>query len=258
MRPRRKPMFVTLEFDADLVIVHAQVTIGVTNDCLRHHLLHFLRHDADIGAIAAVITEPIVPKAIGEMAKQDDVVFDRDVGSPSAAATAAASTTAEATTATAAEPTTAAGSHAAASAETSAAHARTTACRHVRSSRPHVSYSASPAGRSLRCPGPAARRPLSCDRSASARPLSCTGSAASRKLACTWPLAAAGPLSKTGSASSRKLPYARPLSGTRPQPCSGAVRPVLPVGPAERIHPWPIGDDAGIAPIDAAAPPISA
>jgi hypothetical protein len=140
-------MFVTLEFDADLVVVHAQVTIGVTDYCLRHHLLHFLRHDADIGAIAAVIAEPIVPKAIGEMAKQDDVVFDRYVGSPSAAATstasttaeATASTTAEATAATAAEPTTAAGSHAAASAETSAAHARTTACRNVRSSRPHVS-----------------------------------------------------------------------------------------------------------------------
>src|SRR6516162_432415 len=126
MRPRRKPMFVTLEFDADLVIVHAQVTIGVTNDCVRHHLLHFLRHDADIGAIAAVIAEPIIPKAIGEMAKQDDVVFDRYVGSPSAAATAAPSTTAEATAAeaTAAEPTTAAGSHAAASAETTAADAR--------------------------------------------------------------------------------------------------------------------------------------
>ena len=48
-------MFVTLEFDANLVVVDTQVTVAVTNHRLRHHLLHFLRHDADIGAVAAVI-----------------------------------------------------------------------------------------------------------------------------------------------------------------------------------------------------------
>ena len=110
-------MFISLEFDADLVVVDAQVTVAVTSYCLRHHLLHLLRYDAHIGAIAAVIAEAIIAKTVGEMAKQDDVVLDRDVGSPSAAAT----TTTEAT---AAEPTTAAGSHAAASAETSTADTR--------------------------------------------------------------------------------------------------------------------------------------
>ena len=113
-------MFISLEFDADLVVVDAQVTVAVTSYCLRHHLLHLLRYDAHIGAIAAVIAEAIIAKTVGEMAKQDDVVLDRDVGSPSAAAT----TTTEATAAAAAEPTTAAGSHAAASAETSMADAR--------------------------------------------------------------------------------------------------------------------------------------
>jgi 1-aminocyclopropane-1-carboxylate deaminase/D-cysteine desulfhydrase-like pyridoxal-dependent ACC family enzyme len=124
-------MFVSLEFDADLVVVDTQVTVAVTNDCLRHHLLHLLRHDAHIGAMAAVIAEAIVAKAVGEMAKQDDVVFDRDVGAPSAATTAAAAATPEA----AATATEAAGSHPAA-AETSAADAPTSARRNnVRSPR---------------------------------------------------------------------------------------------------------------------------
>jgi hypothetical protein len=133
-------MFVTLEFDADLVVVDAQVTIAVTNYRLRHHLLHFLCDDADIGAIAAVIAEAIVPKPVGEMAKQDDVVLDRDVGSPSATPTAAATTTtAKATSAAPTESTTAARSHAAASAETSMADARATACEVACSTRPDVS-----------------------------------------------------------------------------------------------------------------------
>ena len=198
-------MLVTLEFDPDLVVVDAQVTIVVTNYGLRHHLLHFLRHDADIGAIAAIVAEAIVAKTVGEMAEQDDVVLDRDIGSPSAGPTAAATTTtAEATAATAAESTTASGSNAAA-AETSMADARATATRrNVRSSGPHVPYcAASPVRRSLRCPWPAARRPLSGTRSAT-----------SRKLPCTRP--PAGPLSRTGSARSRKLPYTRPLPGTGP------------------------------------------
>ena len=111
-----------------------QVTVAVTNHRLRHHLLHFLRDDADIGTIAVIIAEAIIAKTIGEMTKQDDVVLDRDVRSPSAATAAAATTTAEAATATEA-----AGSYPA-SAETSTADARATACRNnVPSSRPHVS-----------------------------------------------------------------------------------------------------------------------
>ena len=94
---RRKPMFVTLEFDPDPFVVHAQVTVTVTNDRLRHHLLHFLRDDADIGTIAAVVAKAIIAKTVGETPEQDDVVFDGDIGSPSAAATTTATTTAAAT-----------------------------------------------------------------------------------------------------------------------------------------------------------------
>ena len=138
-------MFISLEFDADLVVVDAQVTVAVTSYCLRHHLLHLLRYDAHIGAIAAVVAEAIVAETVGQMAKQDDVVFDRDVGSPSAATSAGATAAATATPEAAATATEAAGSDPA-SAETSAA--QTTARRSdVRS--PHVLYrmAASPAGR---------------------------------------------------------------------------------------------------------------
>lgn len=107
-------MFVTLESNANPVVVDPQVTIAVSNDGLRHHLLHFLCHDADIRTIAAVVTEAIVTEAVGEMTKQDDVVLDGDIGTPSAAATTTATeatasapteatATAEATVTTAAE-----------------------------------------------------------------------------------------------------------------------------------------------------------
>ena len=136
-RTRRKPVFVGLEFDADLVVMDTQVTVAITRYRLRRDLLHLLRDDADVGAIAAIVAEAIVAKTVGKMAKQRDVVLDCDVGSPSAAPTAA---TTEATAAAAAESATAAGSYAATSAETSTADARATASRrNVRSSRPHVS-----------------------------------------------------------------------------------------------------------------------
>ena len=173
-------MFVSLEFDADLVVVDTQVTVAVTRHRLRRDLLHLLRDDADLGAIAAVIAEPIIAETIGEMTKQDDVMLDRDVGSPSATATTAATatTTAE-TTAAAAEAATTASVDSAAS----TADARATARDVGRSTGPHVSScAASPVGRSLRGLWPAARRPLSGGR----------------------------------SATSRKLPYARPLSATGP------------------------------------------
>src|SRR6516162_9978687 len=138
-------MFVSLKFDADLVVVDTQVTVAVTNDCLRHHLQHLLRHDAHIGAMAAVIAEAIVAKAVGQMAKQHDVVFDRDVGSPSAATRAGTTAAATATPEAAATATEAAGSHPA-SAETSAAQ---TTARRSNVCSPHVVYctAASPAGR---------------------------------------------------------------------------------------------------------------
>ena len=144
-RARRDPVLVSLELDAEPVVEDPQIPLPVTHNRLRHDCFNFLRHHTDIGAIAAVITEAIVADAVGEMAKQNDVVFDRDVGSPSAATSAGATAAATATPEAAATATEAAGSDPA-SAETSAA--QTTARRSdVRS--PHVLYrmAASPAGR---------------------------------------------------------------------------------------------------------------
>jgi hypothetical protein len=46
--------------------------------------LDFLRHHADVGAVTAVVAETIETEAVGETAKQHDVVFQSDVGTPSA------------------------------------------------------------------------------------------------------------------------------------------------------------------------------
>ena len=79
----------------------------ITHDGLRHHRLHFLRHHANVSSITSVIAEAIEANTVAEMAEENDVVFERDVGSPSAAtSTATAATPATAasacTTATAA------------------------------------------------------------------------------------------------------------------------------------------------------------
>jgi hypothetical protein len=50
--------------------------------------LHFLRHDADIGLVAAVIAEAIEPKAVVEPAEKGDVVLKRNVGPPAASSSA--------------------------------------------------------------------------------------------------------------------------------------------------------------------------
>ena len=190
-------MFVTLEFDSYLFVVHAQVTVAITGHGLRHYLLHFLRDEADVSAIAAVVAEAIVAKSIGEMAEQNDVVLDGDVGSPSTATTAAAATTSttEATAAATAEATAAAASAHSASESTVVADARATASRTAVGHAPlsGVSDSAASARWSLARMVPTAGRPLSSNRPCAARPLSCTGSAG-RKLTDAWPLPDAGPL----------------------------------------------------------------
>src|SRR6516164_1533170 len=128
-RARRDPVLVSLELDAEPVVEDPQIPLPVTHNRLRHDCFNFLRHHTDIGAIAAVITEAIVADAVGEMAKQNDVVLEHDIGSP-AAATAA--TTAETTAATR--------SHTAAAAE--AASPATHACAAARGL--PIGYSAGP------------------------------------------------------------------------------------------------------------------
>src|ERR1700733_7259006 len=82
---RRQPRVVGLEFDAKLVVVDAEITVAALRDGLRHHGLHFLRHYADIGSIAAVVGETIETKTVIEAAEQHDVVLEPNVGATSSA-----------------------------------------------------------------------------------------------------------------------------------------------------------------------------
>jgi mannose-1-phosphate guanylyltransferase len=107
-------LVVSLEAEPEFFVLDAQGTITVSHDGLRHDRLNLLRHHANVGTVAAVVAEPIVAKAVRQVAEQGDIVLEPDVRStPAAAATAAAATTAttaaaESATATAAESATAA------------------------------------------------------------------------------------------------------------------------------------------------------
>jgi len=132
---RRNPMLVGLEPDAEPVVKDAQCTIAITHHRLRHDSLHFLRHHADIGTVAAVVAKAIIAEAIGKMTEQGDIVLERDVG-PSASSTTTTSTTATtaateaaATTAATEAAATTAATEAAATTEAAAANAGATACR---------------------------------------------------------------------------------------------------------------------------------
>src|SRR5262249_60105833 len=108
-----KPVAVGAEFQAEPVVVDTQIPIAAARHCVRPHCLHFLRHHADIGLVAAEIAEAVVAEAVVEMTKQDDVVLERNVGTP---ATAAATTATAAAKSTAAAPAAAGKSAAAAAA----------------------------------------------------------------------------------------------------------------------------------------------
>src|SRR6185369_2812079 len=95
----RKPILIAAERYSELFIVDAQVAVAATHHRIRHHGLYLLRDHADIRLLAANVAETVVAEAVGEMAEQDDVVLQRDVGAPPAAS-AATSTPASAETAT--------------------------------------------------------------------------------------------------------------------------------------------------------------
>src|SRR5262249_56374735 len=82
---------------AERVVEDPEVAVATAQHGLGHDGLHLLRHDADVGARAVVIAEAIEAEAVVEPAEQADVVLQRDVGAPAAAAAA------ESTAATAAE-----------------------------------------------------------------------------------------------------------------------------------------------------------
>jgi len=94
--PVPEPFFVGLELNSKFVVTDAKHTITIALDRLRHQRLHFLRHHANVGAVAPVVAEPIIAKTVRQISKQSDIVFDADVGSPSATTAAAAATKAAA------------------------------------------------------------------------------------------------------------------------------------------------------------------
>src|SRR4051812_34333845 len=99
-RARSDPLIVGLELDAELIVPNAQIAVVGADHCIRSDELRLLRHDADIGLVAAVVAEGIDPKAFVEMTEQHDVVLQRDVGGapPAPASAAPASTTTHAAT----------------------------------------------------------------------------------------------------------------------------------------------------------------
>src|SRR4051812_29388861 len=63
---RGEPVTVAAEFQAEPVVVNAQVAVAAARHRTRHHRLYFLRHHADIGARAAEIAEAIKAEAVVE------------------------------------------------------------------------------------------------------------------------------------------------------------------------------------------------
>ena len=90
MRAAGDPLLVALEFHADLVVMDSQVSIAAAHHRCRHDRLDLLRHHPDIELFLAVVGEAVKAKTVVESGQQDDVMLERDVGSPASAASAAA------------------------------------------------------------------------------------------------------------------------------------------------------------------------
>ena len=69
-RPCGKPLVVGLELQPELVVEDAQVAIVTAGHRIRRNDLHFLRHHADIGFVAAVVAEAIEADAVVEVPEQ--------------------------------------------------------------------------------------------------------------------------------------------------------------------------------------------
>ena len=72
---RFDPLIVSFELQPEPLIIHSQVSVVPTRDCLWRYLLHFLRQDTDIKLVAATIAEAIEAETIVEMAEKDNVMF---------------------------------------------------------------------------------------------------------------------------------------------------------------------------------------
>ena len=93
LRAARNPIVIAAEFETEFVVVNPQIAVAAARHGIRHHCLHLLRDHANIGLVAAEITEPIVAETVPEITKQHNVVLQREIGAPAATAAATSSTT---------------------------------------------------------------------------------------------------------------------------------------------------------------------
>ena len=77
--PRFYPLIVGFERQAEHLVIHPQISVRSTSDRVWHDLLHFLRHNANIKVIAALVTEAIEAEAVVEITEERDVVFEPGV-----------------------------------------------------------------------------------------------------------------------------------------------------------------------------------
>lgn len=90
MRPRCDPLLVGLELQSKLWVVDQQISVAPALHRHGEHCLHFLRHDADVDLVAAVVAETIETKSVIKAPQQRDVVLQSDIGMVAATVMAAA------------------------------------------------------------------------------------------------------------------------------------------------------------------------
>jgi hypothetical protein len=71
-------------------VVNPQIAVATTHNRRRRNGLYLLRHNADVQPFIAVVGKAVEPKSVVKTTKEDDVVFEPDVGPTSAAPTAEA------------------------------------------------------------------------------------------------------------------------------------------------------------------------
>jgi hypothetical protein len=114
MRAGFYPLIIGLKLNAKPIVEHTQVSVRPPSDGIGFNGLHFLRNHADISLVASVVAETIKANAIGQTAKQNNIVLEGDIRSSATTAATTATTTAATTTAATCTDSTAAATTAAA------------------------------------------------------------------------------------------------------------------------------------------------
>jgi hypothetical protein len=58
------PLIIALELEAKLVVIDPEIAVASARYRLRHHLLRFLRQDANVCRIAAIVGETVNAKPV--------------------------------------------------------------------------------------------------------------------------------------------------------------------------------------------------